>query len=107
MRSIKLYSDGALGSRGAALLEPYSDDPKTNGLLVSAPAHIQEVADAGAHDGLPGEHATPSATAATALVLDAYEARSRQRPTADHRFRIEHAQILHYRRHPALRRARA
>ena len=44
VRSIKLYSDGALGSRGAALLEPYSDDPRNIGLLVSAPAHIQDVA---------------------------------------------------------------
>ena len=42
IRAIKLYADGALGSRGAALLEPYSDDPNNSGLLVSAP---------GAHPG--------------------------------------------------------
>ena len=40
IRAIKLYADGALGSRGAALLEPYSDDPNNNGLLLSrARAH--------------------------------------------------------------------
>ena len=44
IRSFKLYADGALGSRGAALLEPYSDDPNNRGLLLSAPAHIQDVA---------------------------------------------------------------
>ncbi len=43
IRSIKLYADGALGSRGAALLDPYSDDLHNNGLLVSPPAFIQEV----------------------------------------------------------------
>ena len=44
VRSIKLYQDGALGSRGAALLEPYSDAPGITGLLVSAPEHIRDVA---------------------------------------------------------------
>lgn len=40
VRSIKLYQDGALGSRGAALLDPYSDAP-TTGLLVSPAEHIK------------------------------------------------------------------
>src|SRR3954468_9714076 len=40
IRAIKLYSDGALGSRGAALLDPYADDPRNSGLLISPPAHI-------------------------------------------------------------------
>ena len=44
IRSIKLYSDGALGSRGAALLDPYSDDAKNNGLLVSDPKFIEAIA---------------------------------------------------------------
>ena len=57
IRSIKLYADGALGSRGAALLEPYSDDANNKGLLLSAPAHIQDVADARAARRLPGGHA--------------------------------------------------
>ena len=36
MRSVKLYADGALGSRGAALIEPYSDDPGNRGLLIQS-----------------------------------------------------------------------
>ena len=45
IRSVKLYADGALGSRGAALLDPYSDNPTTSGLLVSKPEHLEAVAE--------------------------------------------------------------
>lgn len=94
VRSIKLYQDGALGSRGAALLEPYSDAPTTNGLLVSAPEHIQEVATRALAAGFQvNTHAIGDR--GNRLVLDAYEAILKARPTADHRFRVEHAQILH------------
>lgn len=94
IRSIKLYQDGALGSRGAALLEPYADDAKTNGLLVSAPAHIREIAGRALQAGFQvNTHAIGDR--GNRLVLDAYEAALKARPTADHRFRIEHAQILH------------
>lgn len=95
VRSIKLYSDGALGSRGAALLEPYSDDPKNIGLLVSAPAHIQDVATRALNAGFQiNTHAIGDR--GNRLVLDAYEAALKAAPTADHRFRVEHAQILNY-----------
>jgi len=95
VRSIKLYADGALGSRGAALLEPYSDDPKNTGLLVSAPAHIQDVATRALKAGFQvNTHAIGDR--GNRLVLDAYEAALKAVPTADHRFRIEHAQILNY-----------
>jgi hypothetical protein len=95
VRSIKLYSDGALGSRGAALLEPYSDDAKNTGLLVSAPAHIQDVATRALKAGFQvNTHAIGDR--GNRLVLDAYEAALKANPTADHRFRIEHAQILDY-----------
>jgi predicted amidohydrolase YtcJ len=94
VRSVKLYQDGALGSRGAALLEPYTDDARTSGLLVSAPAHIREVADRAIVAGFQiNTHAIGDR--GNRLVLDAYEAAFKARPTADHRFRIEHAQILH------------
>ena len=94
VRSIKLYQDGALGSRGAALLEPYSDDATTSGLLVSAPAHIREVADRALMAGFQvNTHAIGDR--GNRLVLDAYQAALAARPTADHRFRVEHAQILH------------
>lgn len=95
VRSIKLYQDGALGSRGAALLEPYSDDAKTTGLLVSAPAHILDVATRALKAGFQvNSHAIGDR--GNRLVLDSYAAALKASPTADHRFRIEHAQILHY-----------
>jgi predicted amidohydrolase YtcJ len=93
--SIKLYADGALGSRGAALLEPYSDDPKNNGLLITAPAHIQDVATRALRAGFQvATHAIGDR--GNRLVLDAYAAALAQVPTADHRFRIEHAQIINH-----------
>ncbi|MGZ8470831.1 MAG: amidohydrolase [Gemmatirosa sp.] len=93
--SVKLYADGALGSRGAALLEPYTDDPNNQGLLVSAPAHIQDVALRALRAGFQvNTHAIGDR--GNRLVLDAYEQALRQVPVADHRFRVEHAQILHH-----------
>ena len=95
VRSIKLYQDGALGSRGAALLEPYSDDARTSGLLVRDPAHIQAVASRALVAGFQvNTHAIGDR--GNRLVLDSYQAALKARPTADHRFRVEHAQILHY-----------
>lgn len=95
VRSIKLYADGALGSRGAALLDPYSDDPHNNGLLVSPPAYIQEIATKALQHGFQvNTHAIGDR--GNRITLDAYEAALRAVPTADHRFRIEHAQILNY-----------
>jgi len=93
IRAVKLYSDGALGSRGAALLEPYSDTPQNTGLLVSAPEHIRAVAERGLAAGFQvNTHAIGDR--GNRVVLDAYERALAARPTADPRFRIEHAQIL-------------
>ena len=95
VRAIKLYADGAMGSRGAALLEPYSDDPNNTGLLLSAPAHIREVAERALRAGFQvNTHAIGDR--GNRVVLDAYEAALKAVPTADHRFRVEHAQILNY-----------
>ena len=95
VRAIKLYADGAMGSRGAALLEPYSDDPNNSGLLLSAPAHIQDVAERALKQGFQvNTHAIGDR--GNRVVLDAYEAALKKNPTADHRFRVEHAQILNY-----------
>jgi predicted amidohydrolase YtcJ len=94
VRAIKLYADGALGSRGAALIEPYSDDPGNRGLLLSAPEHIRDVATRALAAGFQvNTHAIGDR--GNRIVLDAYEQALTARPTADHRFRIEHAQILH------------
>ncbi|MEP6733388.1 MAG: amidohydrolase [bacterium] len=95
IRSIKLYADGALGSRGAALLEPYNDDANNKGLLLSAPAHIQDVATRALGSGFQvATHAIGDR--GNRLVLDAYEAALKAKPMADHRFRVEHAQIINH-----------
>jgi len=93
IRAVKLYADGALGSRGAALLEPYSDDPGNTGLLVSSPEHIRAMAELALRRGFQiAVHAIGDR--ANRLVLDQFEAALRAVPVADHRFRIEHAQVL-------------
>jgi predicted amidohydrolase YtcJ len=95
IRTVKLYADGALGSRGAALLDPYADDPKNNGLLLSAPEHIRDVATRGLKAGFQiATHAIGDR--GNRVVLDAYEAALAAVPTADHRFRIEHAQVINF-----------
>ena len=95
VRSIKLYADGALGSRGAALLDPYTDDPHNNGLLVSPPAFIQEIAIKALKAGFQvNTHAIGDR--GNRVSLDAYEAALKAVPVADHRFRVEHAQILNF-----------
>ncbi len=91
IRSVKLYADGALGSRGAALLEPYSDDPGNSGLLVSTREQIERVARQAAEHGFQVcTHAIGDR--ANRTVLDAYG--SVLGGTNDRRFRIEHAQVV-------------
>ncbi len=93
LRSIKMFADGALGSRGAALLEPYSDDPGNRGLLVTDTNEIRQVAIAALRHGFQlCVHAIGDR--ANRLVLDAYQAALDTVPVADHRFRIEHAQVV-------------
>ena len=93
IRSVKLYADGALGSRGAALLDPYSDNANTNGLLVSKPEHLEAVAERALKAGFQvNTHAIGDR--GNRIVLDAYEQALKAVPVADHRFRIEHAQII-------------
>jgi predicted amidohydrolase YtcJ len=93
IRAIKLYADGALGSRGAALLEPYSDDPDQSGLLLTQKDQIRDVAVRALRGGFQvNVHAIGDRGNRTAL--DAFEEALNEVPTEDHRFRIEHAQIL-------------
>jgi predicted amidohydrolase YtcJ len=93
IRAIKLYADGALGSRGAALLAPYSDDPTNSGLLVSAPAHIEAWAETALRRGFQiNVHAIGDR--GNRIALDAFESALRRVPRANHRFRIEHAQVI-------------
>ena len=93
IRAIKLYADGALGSRGAALLQPYSDEPTNSGLLVSRPEHIEAWAEQGLQRGFQiNVHAIGDR--GNRIVLDAFDSALKKYPKADHRFRVEHAQVL-------------
>jgi hypothetical protein len=84
-------ADGALGSRGAALLEPYSDDPGNTGLMMLKKEDIERVArDAVAHGFQVNTHAIGDR--ANRTVLEAYGAALCGRN--DRRFRIEHAQVV-------------
>jgi len=93
VRAAKIYADGALGSRGAALLSDYSDDPGNRGLTVTPPAAIESIAQRCLKAGFQiwihaiGDRANRSA-------LDAIEAAERKVPAADPRPRIEHAQVV-------------
>jgi predicted amidohydrolase YtcJ len=94
IRAIKMYADGALGSRGAALLEDYSDEPGNRGLVQSPPEQIERVAEEALRRGFQvNTHAIGDR--ANRTTLDAYEQALRAVPHADHRFRIEHAQVIH------------
>jgi predicted amidohydrolase YtcJ len=91
VRGIKLFADGALGSRGAALKQPYSDEPGNSGLLILERADIEPVARAAVKRGFQvNTHAIGDR--ANRVVLDAYGA-VLGGPN-DHRFRIEHAQVV-------------
>jgi predicted amidohydrolase YtcJ len=95
IRAIKLSADGALGSRGAALLEPYSDDAGNLGLITTPMERVKSVAVRALRAGFQlNVHAIGDR--ANRLVLDQFEAAFKEVPVADHRFRIEHAQILHH-----------
>jgi predicted amidohydrolase YtcJ len=94
VRAVKLYADGALGSRGAALLAPYSDDLGNTGLLVTPADAILEAARYALRHGFQvATHAIGDR--ANRSVLDTYEKALGERPDVkDHRFRVEHAQVL-------------
>jgi predicted amidohydrolase YtcJ len=94
VRAVKLYADGALGSRGALLLEDYADEPGTTGLRVTPADRLAEVARGAIAAGFqPCTHAIGDR--ANREVLDLYERLETAMPaTRDLRPRIEHAQIL-------------
>jgi predicted amidohydrolase YtcJ len=94
MRTIKLYIDGALGSRGAALLQDYSDDPGNRGILVTSPEDYA-AAVSKAH-GCGVQVATHAiGDRGNRIVLDTYaKTLGTEATTTDHRWRVEHAQVL-------------
>jgi predicted amidohydrolase YtcJ len=92
MAGVKLYADGALGSRGAALKQPYKDKPGERGLLFHGDAEIKNLMSRAAMDGFQvAVHAIGDA--ANAEVLGAVEELA-ETYKGDRRWRIEHAQIV-------------
>ena len=90
-RAVKLYMDGALGSRGALLIEPYSDRPETSGLSLLEPERLAEIMEtAEASDVQLAIHAIGDL--ANRRILETYAAGDFQ---GDLRWRIEHTQVLH------------
>ncbi|MCP4725623.1 MAG: amidohydrolase [bacterium] len=93
VRSLKLLIDGALGSRGAAMIEDYSDDQGNKGLITVPYERIVQAARAALQTGWQvNTHAIGDR--GNRLVLDAFETALKENPNDDHRFRIEHSQIV-------------
>lgn len=89
--SVKVYADGALGSRGACLLKPYFDQPKWNGFLRSPKQHFQDIANLLAAKGFQMcTHAIGDSANRTMLKIYAAVLKGKN----DHRWRIEHSQII-------------
>lgn len=95
INSVKIVSDGALGSRGAALIDDYSDLPGHRGLLLLDPERLEYFMRRGMNAGFQVNiHAIGDN--ANKIVLDNYEALIAETNTRDLRHRIEHAQVLRY-----------
>lgn len=92
MGGIKLYLDGALGSRGAVLKAPYHDDPGAKGLPLLTPAQLRNLMSRAAMDNFQtavhaiGDGANAEVLAAITELSESYK--------GDRRWRIEHAQIV-------------
>jgi predicted amidohydrolase YtcJ len=92
VRSLKLYADGALGSRGALLLAPYSDDPDNHGLQINTREYYKEWLQKAYDNGYQvNTHAIGDS--ANRLMLQLYG--EILRGPNDRRWRIEHAQVVH------------
>jgi len=98
VRTIKVISDGALGSRGAALLSPYSDAPDTSGFLTVKAEELRPMLVEALRKGIQVEtHAIGDR--ANRFILDEYETAFKavppaERKIAEPRWRVEHAQIV-------------
>jgi len=97
-RTIKVSFDGALGSRGAALLKPYNDAPDSSGFLTEKPEELRPMFEEALRRGIQVEtHAIGDR--ANRIILDLYEQAlkavpSEQRKIREPRWRVEHAQIV-------------
>jgi predicted amidohydrolase YtcJ len=93
MAGVKFYADGALGSRGAALKEPYSDDHGNRGLLVTPPGELIDGMRKARRCGVQvATHAIGDR--GNRVALDDYAIVLGDTAHGDHRWRIEHAQVV-------------
>jgi len=93
MRAVKIYMDGALGSRGAALVQSYSDDPGNFGLTEMGEKDLENITIAALSNGFQVcTHAIGDR--ANHVALDAYQKALAVANVSDPRLRIEHAQVL-------------
>lgn len=92
VHGFKVYSDGALGSRGACLLEPYSDQSEHSGFLIHSPEALDSiVADVASISFQLNTHSIGDSS--HRLMLQLYGKHTTG--LSDHRWRIEHAQVIH------------
>jgi len=93
IRCIKIYADGALGSRGAALLEPYSDDPANRGIVIMDEEEIYSVTKRALGAGFQvAVHAIGDR--GNRNTLNAFERALTETGADESRLRVEHAQVL-------------
>jgi predicted amidohydrolase YtcJ len=90
--AIKMYADGALGSRGACLLSPYLDDSHNQGIMITSPEELSVICKRAYENGFQvNTHAIGDS--AVRMVLQTYG--KFLKPGDDRRWRIEHAQVVH------------
>ncbi len=93
VRCIKIFVDGALGSRGAAFFESYSDDPSATGIIETPKESVFQLTQRSLQSGFQvAVHAIGDR--ANRITLHAYRNALREVPVEDHRLRIEHAQVV-------------
>jgi predicted amidohydrolase YtcJ len=92
VRSVKLYADGALGSRGARMIEPYTDDTEKIGLFIHEPDYYKRICELAFEKGFQvNTHAIGDAGNRFILELYSHYLKGKN----DKRWRIEHAQVVH------------
>jgi predicted amidohydrolase YtcJ len=91
VNAVKLFADGALGSRGACLLEPYNDDPGNYGIMIYEPDYYRNICEKAYEKGFQvNTHAIGDS--AIRMILEIYGEILKGKN--DRRWRIEHAQVV-------------
>lgn len=93
VRSVKMSIDGALGARGALMLEPYTDESSARGVVRVTPENLRAILRQSLANGFTAAmHAIGDG--GNRIVLDAVQDVLAENPVEDHRMRVEHAQIV-------------